>query len=65
MNQAIHLTGLTQAELTAFVEEMGEPAIGAANLCFLHHRRLRSFDEMTDLPKDFRGKLNESARLRR
>jgi 23S rRNA (adenine2503-C2)-methyltransferase len=62
MNQAIHLTGLTQAELTAFVEEMNEPAYrGRQIFAALHHRRLRSFDEMTDLPKDFRAKLNERA----
>src|SRR5436853_182522 len=63
MNQAIHLTGLTQGELTAFVEEMNEPAYrGRQIFAALHHRRLRSFDEMTDLPKDFRTKLNERAR---
>ncbi len=62
MNQAIHLTGLTQAELTAFVEEMNEPAYrGRQIFASLHQRRLRSFDEMTDLPKDFRAKLNERA----
>jgi 23S rRNA (adenine2503-C2)-methyltransferase len=62
MNQARHLTGLTQTELTAFVEEMGEPAYrGQQIFASLHHRRLRSFDEMTDLPKDFRGKLTEGA----
>ena len=27
----------------------------------LHGRRLQSFDEMTDLPKNFREKLNETA----
>jgi 23S rRNA (adenine2503-C2)-methyltransferase len=62
MNQAIHLTGLTQAELTAFAEEMGEPAYrGRQIFASLHHRRLRSVDEMTDLPKEFRAKLNERA----
>ncbi|HYG81234.1 MAG TPA: 23S rRNA (adenine(2503)-C(2))-methyltransferase RlmN [Pyrinomonadaceae bacterium] len=62
MNQAIHLTGLTQAELTAFVEEMNEPAYrGRQIFAALHQRRLRSFDEMTDLPKEFRAKLNERA----
>jgi 23S rRNA (adenine2503-C2)-methyltransferase len=61
MNQAAHLTGLTQVELTALVEEMGEPAYrGRQIFASLHHRRLRSFDEMTDLPKEFRGKLSES-----
>ena len=62
MNQAIHLAGLTQAELTAFVEELGEPVYRARQIfAALHNRRLRSFDEMTDLPKSFRAKLNERA----
>ncbi|MDQ3817492.1 MAG: 23S rRNA (adenine(2503)-C(2))-methyltransferase RlmN [Acidobacteriota bacterium] len=62
MNQAIHLTGLTQAEMTAFVEGLGEPAYRARQIfAALHHRRLRSFDEMTDLPKSFRAKLSERA----
>src|ERR1044071_1028657 len=62
MNQAIHLTGLTLDELTAFVEEMNEPAYrGRQIFASLHHRRLRSFDEMTDLPKEFRAKLNKHA----
>jgi 23S rRNA (adenine2503-C2)-methyltransferase len=62
MNQAVHLTGLTQAELTAFVEEMNEPAYrGRQIFAALQHRRLRSFDEMTDLPKGFRTKLDERA----
>lgn len=62
MNQAIHLTGLTQDELIALVEELGEPAFRARQIfAALHHRRLRSFDEMTDLPKSFRAKLDECA----
>jgi 23S rRNA (adenine2503-C2)-methyltransferase len=62
MNQAINLTGLTQGELTAFVEEMSEPAYrGRQIFSALHSRRLRSVEEMTDLPKAFRGKLNDIA----
>ena len=62
MNQPIHLTGLTQAELTAFVEEMNEPGYrGRQIFAALHHRRLRSFEEMTDLPKDLRSQLAERA----
>src|SRR3954463_14099465 len=62
MNQAIHLTGLNQTELTAFVAEMTEPAYrGRQIFSSLHHRRSRSFDEMTDLPKEFRAKLKERA----
>ena len=62
MNDAIHLTGLELDELTDFVEQAGEPKY-RANQIFkgLHERRLRDFDEMTDLPKVFREKLRESA----
>ena len=62
MNQDRHLTGLTKAELTAFVSEMGEPDYRARQIfAALHHRRLRSFAEMTDLPKEFRARLSEQA----
>jgi 23S rRNA (adenine2503-C2)-methyltransferase len=62
MNQARHLTGLTKEELTAAVRELGEPDYRARQIfAALHHRRLRSFAEMTDLPKDFRALLNERA----
>jgi 23S rRNA (adenine2503-C2)-methyltransferase len=62
MNQARHLTGLTKAELVDFARELGEPDYRARQIfAALHHRRLRSFDEMTDLPKDFRARLNERA----
>ncbi|HVF49844.1 MAG TPA: 23S rRNA (adenine(2503)-C(2))-methyltransferase RlmN [Pyrinomonadaceae bacterium] len=62
MEQAIHLTGLSPEELRAFVEACGEPAFRARQIfSALHRRRLRSFDEMTDLPKDFRALLAERA----
>ncbi len=60
--QSLHLAALSQAELTEFVDGLGEPAYRARQVfAAIHRRRLRSFDEMTDLPKDFRSKLNESA----
>lgn len=62
MNNAVHLLGLTQAELIAFVESMSEPAYrGRQIFAALHKRRLRSFAEMTDLPKDLRAKLQDNA----
>lgn len=62
MNKAIHLTGLSLVELTDFVKEMGEPDYRARQIfAALHHRRLRSFDEMTDLPKELRTRLAERA----
>jgi len=62
MDKRIHLTGLTQAELTSLVSEMNEPSYRAAQIfAAAHGRRLRSFDEMTDLPKEFRSQLSERA----
>src|SRR5260370_19910992 len=58
--QPIHLAGLSQADLTEFVESLGEPAYRARQLfAGLHQRRLRSFAEMTDLPKELRAELAE------
>ncbi len=60
--EKIHLTGLTHDELTEFVQTIGEPRYRARQIFKgLHERRLQSFDEMTDLPKAFREKLNEAA----
>src|SRR5215210_3189554 len=62
MEEKVHLTELTQAELSAWVEEQGEPQYrGRQIFAALHGRRLRSWDEMTDLPKSFREKLSERA----
>ncbi len=63
MTQRVHLTGLTQPELASFIEEHGQPAYrGKQIFGALQHRRLRSFDEMTDLPKDFRTHLSNVAK---
>lgn len=57
-----HLTGLTLAELGQFVESLGEPAYRARQLFQgIQARRLQTFDEMTDLPKELRAKLSEQA----
>jgi 23S rRNA (adenine2503-C2)-methyltransferase len=62
MNESLHLTGLTRDELREFAERLGEPAYRGAQLFgALQRRRLRSFDEMTDLPKELRGRLAEAA----
>jgi 23S rRNA (adenine2503-C2)-methyltransferase len=63
MNQAVHLTGLSEAELTALMQDFGEaPYRGRQVFAALHHRRLRSLEEMTDLPKDLRARLQERAK---
>lgn len=54
----VQLTGLSRNELTSLLEQLGEPAYRGRQLFGdLHRRRLRSFAEMTDLPKDLRTKL--------
>src|ERR687894_1516321 len=60
--EAVHLTGLTREELERFAEGLGEPAYrGRQIFAAVQRRRLRSFEEMTDLPKGFRATLAESA----
>ena len=62
--QPLHLTGLTQTELSEFVESLGEPAYRARQLFSqIQARRLRSFAEMTDLPKELRAKLSAQATI--
>lgn len=61
MNEKIHLTDLSAGELVDFVQKIGEPRYRAKQIFKnLHQRRVREFDEMTDLPKNLRGKLNET-----
>jgi 23S rRNA (adenine2503-C2)-methyltransferase len=60
--EKLHLTGLKTDELAEFVASIGEPKYRAKQIFKgLHERRLLSFDEMTDLPKAFREKLNSAA----
>ena len=62
MTRQTNLTGLSQAELVTFIEQAGEPAYrGRQIFAALHHRRLQSFDEMSDLPKALRERLQETA----
>src|SRR5947208_9626379 len=56
----LHLTALLPAELCEFVAALGEPPFRARQIfAGIHHRRLRSLDEITDLPKELRAKLGE------
>lgn len=60
--ELLHLTGLSQEELSEFVSTMGEPAYRARQIfSSIHGRRLSSFDAMSELPKEFRSKLTERA----
>lgn len=62
MERPVELTGLSQPELIAFFETLGEPAYRGRQLfAALQHRRLRNFDDISDLPKELRVRLNQIA----
>ena len=62
MSEKLHLTGFSKNELADFVASIGEPKYRARQIFRgLHERRLLDFEEMTDLPKAFREKLNKTA----
>lgn len=62
----MHITGLSRAELEELAAGFGEPKYRATQVFkAVHERRLRSFDEITDLPKKFRARLEESAEISR
>ena len=57
-----HLIGMTRDELVEFMRELGEPRYRADQLFRgMHERRLHSFDDMTDLPKPLRERLDDAA----
>ncbi len=57
-----HLIGFSKAELEEFVEQFGEAKYRADQIFkAIYKRRLVSFDEITDLPIDFRGTLKDAA----
>ena len=56
------IAGLTKAELAEFVREFGEPAYRAQQIFIaVQQQRVRSFEEITNLPKELRAKLGERA----
>src|SRR5882724_7151107 len=57
-----NLSGLTAEELNGFVSSLGETSYRARQIfAAVHARRLRSFEEMTDLPKKLRATLSAQA----
>ena len=58
------LTGETLASLTEFLRARGEPAFRARQILdWLYKKRVRSWDEMTNLPKSLRTLLAEAFEL--
>ena len=55
----IDLKSMTAQELTDYLQSMGEPAFRAKQIYTWLHKGVRSYDEMTNISKELRGKLNE------
>lgn len=61
MSEKRQIIGMTRTELVELFKGLGEPAYRADQVFrSLYERRLRSFDEMTDLPKALRTKLDSA-----
>lgn len=61
-----NLIGLDREGLTALVTEMGEPAFRAKQLYhWIYNRGSARFEDMTNLSKAFRAKLQETCRIDR
>lgn len=66
MTEKVHIPGLSRAELVELVTSLGEPKYRAMQVFkAVHERRVRSFDEISDLPKAFRARLEEVAEIGR
>ena len=59
----VYIKSMTQPELTAWLKELGEPAFRAKQIFKWLYRGVTSFEEMTDLSKALRLKLEETALL--
>ncbi len=57
------IKSMTESELTALFKSLGQPAFRAGQVFSWLHRGVRSFDEMTDLPKTLRAQLAETCFL--
>ena len=55
----MNLKSMTLGEMTRLFKEMGQPAFRAKQVYTWFHRGVRSYDEMTNLPKTLRERLAE------
>jgi 23S rRNA (adenine2503-C2)-methyltransferase len=66
MTERPHLTGIAKAELERLALEAGEQRFRAVQVFkALHQRRLRSFEDITDLPKRLRAGLAANSDISR
>ena len=54
-----HLKSMTLAEMNSLFKELGQPAFRAKQVYTWLHKGVRSYEEMTNLPKSFREVLAE------
>ena len=54
-----NLKSMTQSEIANILKELGQPSFRAKQIYSWLHSGVRSFDEMTNLPKDLRCVLAE------
>ena len=54
-----HIKSMTLTEMGALFKELGQPAFRAKQVYTWLHKGVRSYDEMTNLPKDMRSLLAE------
>lgn len=59
----IDIKSMLPEELKGLLKDLGQPAFRAEQLFQWLQRGVRSFDEMTNLPKELRGKLAETCRI--
>ena len=55
----MNLKSMTQSEIGAVLKELGQPAFRAKQVYSWLHKGVRSYDEMTNLPKQLRDTLSE------
>ena len=55
----MNIKSMTQAEIAQLLKQMGQPAFRAKQVYTWLHKGVRSYDEMTNLPKPLRDKLAE------
>jgi len=61
----VNLLGMSQVKLAQFFQDLGEKSFRVQQVMkWIHHEGVQSFDEMTNLSKALRAKLNECAEVR-
>jgi len=56
---SMNLKSLTQQEIGSVLKELGQPAFRAKQIYTWLHKGVRSYEEMTNLPRELRGMLEE------